>query len=119
CFRAEWPGDSNYVGALTEFSNSTECFVVQQSGTTTVTTPQSGGSNISGNVIIGTQVTDHAVITGATGFGNVTGDVDFFICNPAQVVNGRCETGGTAAGANKALTTIAGDPPSSFADSDA
>ncbi len=122
CFRAEWPGDSNYVGAKKEFDGATECFTVVQSSTTTVTKPQVGGSDVAGDVIIGTNVTDHAVITGATGFGNVTGTVNFFVCDPTQTTGAsgseRCQTGGTAAGSKSATPVAAANPPKSTADSD-
>jgi hypothetical protein len=38
CFRAEWPGDINYVGALKEFSGATECFSVKS--VSSITTAQ-------------------------------------------------------------------------------
>jgi len=120
CFRAEWPGDSNYVGALSHSNSTTECFDVVQHSTTTVTTPQAGGSNIT-TVAFGTSVTDHAVITGASGFGDVTGTVNFFICNPSQTTGSAgsevCATGGTAAGSPSASPVAAADPPRSTADS--
>jgi len=122
CFRAEWPGDSNYVGALSHSNSTTECFDVVQHSTTTVTTPQAGGSNIT-TVAFGTSVTDHAVITGASGFGDVTGTVNFFICNPSQTTglagSEVCATGGTAAGSPSASPVAAADPPRSTADSNA
>lgn len=34
CFRAEWPGDNLYPGALSETNNSSECFSVQDVATT-------------------------------------------------------------------------------------
>jgi hypothetical protein len=38
CFRAEWPGDTNYTTPLKEFSGTTECFTVQD--TSSISTAQ-------------------------------------------------------------------------------
>jgi hypothetical protein len=114
CFRATWPGDGNYKGALTEFGGATECFVVLQSSTTTVTEPRlaSNGTAITGPVAVNTHVVDHALITGATGFGTPTGTVSFFICTPSQVTltggagTEVCASGdGTAVGGNPVTAT--------------
>jgi hypothetical protein len=79
---------------------------------------QSGGVDITGPVAVGISVTDHAVIVGADGFGDVTGTVNFFICNPSQTSgtagNERCQTGGSAAG-SVAATPIGSSPPKSTA----
>jgi hypothetical protein len=120
CFRSEWPGDSNYIvdsPPLKEFSKATECFDVLQHSTTTVTEPRlaTGGTAItSAGVPVGTHVVDHALVTGATGFGVPTGGVDFFICDPSQVTGSgstaTCATGtGTALADNRrALTGVSG-----------
>ncbi|NMM33545.1 MAG: hypothetical protein HHJ13_06030, partial [Phycicoccus sp.] len=116
CIRAEWPGDSNYVGALTEFAGATECFTVVQHSTTTETHPRlvGGTSNLAAPVAVNTNVVDHALITGADGFGEPTGTVEFFICNPSQVtgLSGAevCATGGTALDGNGAGTAGNGVP---------
>jgi hypothetical protein len=82
CFRAEWPGDTNYPGALKEFGAATECFTVKVIGTTTVTTPSVGKN---GTATFGSSVTDTAVVTAAqTGDGFPSGTVTFSICDPTQ-----------------------------------
>ena len=78
CFRAEWPGDSNYSGT-SHTNNTTECFTVQD--TTSMTTAQDwlpndsatitsgGGTAISGSVqfsLYDTSLTD-CQAGGATG----------------------------------------------------
>jgi hypothetical protein len=119
CFRAEWPGDTNYPGALTESggtNGTNECFTIQQIATTTTTTPKSSASPIT----FGSQVTDHAIVQAVTsGDGTPTGTVTFFICNPSQVSGGNCATGGTQVGSPVNTAAVSGsDPPASFADSD-
>ena len=128
CFRAEWPGDTNYKTPLVEFGGETgtnECFTVVNSPTSTATEPRlaSNGTAITGPVPVNTQVVDHALITGAAGFGTPTGTVDFFICNPSQVTGAAgsevCASGGTALSGNPVTATaVAGsDPPQSEATS--
>ena len=62
-----------------------------------------------------------AVVTAATnGGGPVTGTVTFFVCNPSQVVNGACATGGSQVGVNAVPLQASNPvttPPSGFADS--
>jgi hypothetical protein len=122
CFRAEWPGDANYVGALSHTNSTTECFDVVQSGTTTTTTPMSGGGAVT-TVSYGASVSDYARVNGATGFGDPTGSVDFFICSPSQVTgtgaSARCAAGTGSAVSTETLTPIAGSsPPATEATSD-
>ncbi len=118
CFRADWPGDSNYIqegGFSHSGTGNSECFIVRQLATTTVTTPSVGA----GPVAVGTSVTDHAVVTGTAAGGTPTGTINFFVCNPTQVATngGTCSTGGTAAGSK---TAVAGPGANqSQADSDA
>jgi hypothetical protein len=126
CFLAVWPGDSNYTGG--PFSNpdeAGECFRVLKINTTTNTTPQQSGSDIT-SVVFGTSVTDHAVVTAADNSdGDVTGTVTFTLCSPADLAaanNGQgeasCVSGGTPIGSAVTLTPTANaDPPSSTADS--
>jgi hypothetical protein len=119
CFRAEWPGDTNYPAALTEFggtNGTNECFTIQQIATTTTTTPKSSASPIT----FGSQVTDHAIVQAVTsGDGTPTGTVTFFICNPSQVSGGNCATGGTQVGSPVTTAAVSpSDPPASSADSD-
>jgi hypothetical protein len=117
CFRAEWPGDANYPGALTEFGGATECFTVQQIATTTVSTPSVGHG---GTTPFGSSVTDMAVVTAAqSGDGSPTGTVTFFVCDPTQTTGGACPSGGTQVGQPVTTTDLATTPPSSFAMSSA
>ena len=52
-----------------------------------VTTPQSGGSATT-QVTSGATVSDHAVVTGTgTGAPVPTGTINFFLCNPSQIVD--------------------------------
>ena len=90
CFRADWPGDANYVGALTHAGTTTECFIVRQIPTATVTTPSDGsGVALTSPVPLGTTIFDRAVVTGTSVGGTPTGTVDFFLCNPSQVTGAR------------------------------
>jgi hypothetical protein len=119
CFRAEWPGDTNYPGALTEFGGTggtNECFTVQTIATSTLTTPSAGSG---GSVVFGSSVTDHALVTALqSGDGYPSGTVTFFICNPTQVSGGKCSVG-TQVG--NPVDTVASNPqttpPSATADS--
>jgi hypothetical protein len=115
CFRAEWPGDGNYTTPLS-FDGSGECFDVAKIPTTTTTTPQPSAS-----VNFGASVTDHAVVAATTaGDGDVTGSVQFSICDPTQTSGGACpDPNGNPVGSPVTLTALATTPPSSFADSTA
>jgi hypothetical protein len=119
CFRAEWPGDSNYP-ALTEFGGATgtnECFTVRTIPTNTTTTPSVGSG---GTTTFGTQVTDHAIVQATlAGDGTPTGTVTFFVCDPTQTVGGACPDGqGNQVGSPVTTQAISGSsPPASSADS--
>jgi len=120
CFRAEWPGDTNYPGALTEFggaSGTNECFTVQTIKTTTTTTPSPGSG---ATTPFGSLVTDHAFVQAVnSGDGTPTGTVTFFVCDPTQTVAGACPDGqGTQVGNPVTAQEVTGSsPPASFADS--
>jgi hypothetical protein len=121
CFRAEWPGDTNYPGTFSEFGGSSgtnECFTIEKIKTTTKTTPSVGSK---GTTTFGSSVTDHAVVTAErTGGGTPTGTVTFFVCDPTQTTAGACPTGGTEVGSPVATTAVANsNPPGSSADSSA
>jgi hypothetical protein len=122
CFRAEWPGDTNYPAALKEFGGTggtNECFTVRTIPTTTTTTPSVGSG---GTTTFGSMVTDHAIVQATlAGDGTPTGTVTFFLCNPTQLdAQGTCSTGGTQVGNPVDTQAISGsNPPASFADSDA
>jgi hypothetical protein len=123
CFRAEWPGDPNYVPdppatKFVEYSVTTECFEVLQSTTGTVTEPRlsNGTTAITAAVPVNTSVTDHALITGATGFGDPTGTVTFRICSPSEVTGAAgsevCPAGaGTTIGSPVTASVVAGSTP--------
>lgn len=128
CFLAVYQGDQNYGGPLSNPDETNECFRVLKINTTTVTTPQQGGSDISSSVVFGTSVTDHAVVTAAdSSDGPVTGTVTFTLCSPADLAAANsgqgetsCVSGGTQIGSAVNLTAVspATSPPSSTADSD-
>jgi hypothetical protein len=122
CFRATWPGDSNYTGPFSHAgTGNSECFVVRQIATTTVTTPSNGlGSPLSSPVDLGTVLFDKAVVTGTAVGGNPPGTVDFFICDPSQVQGAAgaetCPNGfGTALSGNPRTLAadLASNPPTS------
>jgi len=113
CFRAEWPGDTNYPGALSEYGGSSgtnECFTVSTLTTTTVTTPSPGknGSTTFGNAT----VTDTAVVEAtADGGGIPTGSVEFDLCSPSQMAalsESTCASGGTLVDASVTLGSVDG-----------
>ena len=121
CFRAEWPGDTNYPGKVTEFGGTggtNECFTVQVIPTTTKTTPSVGSG---GTTTFGSPVTDSALITATmSGDGTPTGTVTFFVCKPSELTGGACPTGGTQVGSPVGTTAVSGsNPPASTAMSDA
>jgi hypothetical protein len=122
CFRATWPGDTNYPATLTEFggaNGTNECFTIQPIPTNTVTTPSTGSG---GTTTFGSPVTDHAVVTATqTGGGTPTGTITFFICDPTQVSGGACPTpNGTQVGDPVPATAVPNSsPPASAADSNA
>ena len=122
CFRADWPGDTNYTGGPFTHAGTgnSECFIVRQIATTTVTTPSDGsGVALVGPVALGTTLYDKAVVTGTAAGGNPPGTVDFFLCNPTQTTGAAgaevCATGGTNLSGNpRTLVADAGSsPPSS------
>jgi hypothetical protein len=120
CFRAIWPGDSNYPGTLTEFGGSggtNECFTIEKIPTETVTTPSVGSG---ATTSFGSSVSDHALVTAAkTGDGTPTGTVTFFVCEPGQTSGGACPApNGTQLGSPVTTTAVANSsPPASSADS--
>jgi hypothetical protein len=120
CFRAEWPGDANYLTPLTEFggaNGTNECFTVRTIPTTTTTTPSVGSG---GTTTFGTSVTDHAIVQATqSGDGTPTGTVTFFVCNPTQTSGGACPApNGTPLGSPVTTQPVGGsNPPASFADS--
>src|SRR5207248_3377759 len=101
CFRAEWPGDTNYTTPLSEYGGATgtnECFSVAKVPSSTVTTPVDGSGTPTSAIQLGDSIYDKAVVTGSTAGGIPTGNVNFFICGP--IATGTCTTGGTAVTGN-------------------
>jgi hypothetical protein len=100
CFRAEWPGDSNYAGPFSDAgTGNSECFIVAKLVSTTATTSSPTG----GDVAPGTSVTDTATVSGSG--PTPTGTVDFFLCQPSEVTAAGCPTGsGTKIGDTKTLS---------------
>jgi hypothetical protein len=113
CFRAEWPGDANYVGKVVE-DGASECFIVRTIATTTVTTPSdSSGTALVSPVALGTQLFDKAVVTGTSVGGSPPGAVNFFLCDPTQVTGA---AGAEVCPANVAGTALSGNPRTLVAD---
>ena len=108
CFRAEWPGDTNYPGALKESgTGDSECFIVAQLPTSTVTTPVDGSGTPTSTILLGSSIFDKAVVTGSAAGGDPTGQVNFFVC---QIAIGTCVTGGTAVAGNPRTLTPDSNP---------
>jgi hypothetical protein len=92
CFRAEWPGDTTYPGALSATNDTTECFAVKDTSATataqnwlpndsaTVTT--AGGTAVAGTVVF--TLYDSADCTG-TVLGTFTDDSAPFTTNNQTV----------------------------------
>jgi hypothetical protein len=100
CFRAEWPGDTNYPGALKEWggtSGTGECFTVSKIDTSTVTTPNDGThlSTAVTTITLGSSIYDTAVVTGTSAGGDPDGTVTFSVC---KLASGTCTTGGNPVG---------------------
>ena len=117
CFRAEWPGDSNYPITNPPLKESgtgdSECFAVAKIPTSTVTTPVDGSGTETHTIVLGGSIQDKAVVTGQTTSGPIpTGNVTFFECGPAATA---CTTGGTQVGSAVSLGTPNGGPPNPFA----
>jgi hypothetical protein len=114
CFRAEWPGDVNYVGALAEFggaNGTNECFTISKIDTQTVTTPVDGSGATVSTVTKGSTVFDKAVVTGTSAGGDPTGTVSFFICGP--LASGTCD------GTTNVGTAVTGNPKTLVSDGNA
>jgi hypothetical protein len=107
CWRAEYAGDTLYAAA-THTNSTTECFTVALATMTTT-------SSQTGTVLAGVSVTDTATLTQTTGAQAATGNVTFYLCQPATVTanGGDCSAGGAQVGAVKALS---GNPGSATSD---
>lgn len=75
CFAAVYSGDSNYPASNDE--TTTECVLVKEASSTTVSKPSSSG------VVIGHNAIDTATVTGNATLGAPTGSVTFYECGPS------------------------------------
>ena len=73
-FRATVAANANYIGA----TSAPEPFVVDKASTTTTTTASDNGTT----VYRGTSESDTATVTGAVDGFPLTGNVQFFLCQP-------------------------------------
>jgi hypothetical protein len=122
CFRADWLGDTTYVGAISHTgTGNSECFIVAQIQTTTVTTPSNGsGVGLTSPVAFGTTIYDRAVVTGTAAGGAPAGNVAFEVCDPTEITGAAgaevCAAGdGDSAGTN-ALVAIDGSSSAALSD---
>jgi hypothetical protein len=109
CFRAEWAGDTHYVGALKEWGGTTgtsECFTVSKINTQTVTTPNDGThlSTAVTTITLGSSIYDTAVVTGTAAGGDPTGSVVFHVCQVASPST--CDSNGTLVGDANGVTLV-------------
>jgi IPT/TIG domain len=74
CFAAVYTGDSNY--SASSDNTSDECFDVAPALSTTTSTPSRS------RVVINSQITDSARVTGNSDDGAPTGSVTFYVCGP-------------------------------------
>ncbi|HEV8361562.1 MAG TPA: Ig-like domain-containing protein, partial [Candidatus Thermoplasmatota archaeon] len=96
CFRGAYRGDGNYNPSSD--SSAAECFTVLRGNATLATASAPGG-----DVFPGTQVKDDATLTGLAGQPTPTGTVRYFLCEPSQVTNAGCPSGGQQVGGAGAL----------------
>jgi hypothetical protein len=95
CFRAVWPGDTNYDGSTHTGTGDSECFNIAKVPSATVTGPVDGSGTSVTSFALGGTVYDRSVVTGSAAGGDPTGNVDFFVCGPI-VAPALCTAGGTA-----------------------
>jgi hypothetical protein len=85
CFRAEWPGDSNYAGPLSHAgTGNSECFIVAKLQPTLVTTPTPATGTV------GVVLNDSALLSGGS---SPTGSIVFRLFAPN---NPTCDPAGPA-----------------------
>ena len=119
CFRAEWPGDTNYVtGLLKEWGGTGgtgECFTVSKIDTGTVTTPNDGSAahTPESTITLGSTIYDTAVVTG-TAAGDPTGKVIFHVCT---IASGTCTTGGALVGSATGVDLVSDGVAGTFTSS--
>jgi hypothetical protein len=89
CFRATWPGDSNYPGALTHSgTGDSECFNVSKRSPTVTT-------QASAPIVLGSgSLTDVATLSGAS--ANATGTITFRLYGPDDATCATSITSSTA-----------------------
>jgi hypothetical protein len=105
CWRGVYSGDASKSVPGSSDSTVDECFKVAKINTTTVTTPgtvTSGTFTAGNSFVLGTTIYDRAVVTGTSVGDDPTGQVNFFVCTPAQLTP--ANTGVCAAGSGSAVT---------------
>ena len=117
CWRGVYSGDASKSVPGSSDSTVAECFKVAKINTTTVTSPGTVTNTVftaGTSFVLGTTIVDQAVVTGTSVGGDPTGDVDFFVCTPAQLTP--ANTGVCAAGSGSAVT---GNPKTLVSDGNA
>jgi hypothetical protein len=85
CFRAVYTPTGNVYNGSSDASAG-ECVTVSKAQTTTVTTPSdASGTGLTGPVLVGTQVSDVAIVTGHAADGAPDGTVAFYLCDPGEL----------------------------------
>jgi len=105
CFRAVYSPTTGGPYRTSSDSAATECFVVPNDDTRTVTTPVATATGTTPflTVPLGSSVYDRAVVSGTQAGGDPTGTVAFSVCKVDSP--GLCTTGGTPLGNTQALTS--------------
>ena len=89
CFRADYAGDSNYLGSSD--GSASECFTVTEANSSTTSTPGDSSIQLAGST------SDSVTVTGNASGGTPTGSVSFSVCGPLTSASG-CASGGTSLG---------------------
>ena len=89
CFRADYAGDSNYLGSSD--GSASECFTVTRAHSSASSKPAKATIDLGGSD------TDTATLTGNQATGVPSGSVSFFVCGPLTSAVG-CQSGGAADG---------------------
>ena len=89
CFRADYSGDTNYLGSSD--GSATECFTVTPADSSTTSTPADG------SIRLGAATSDSVTVTGNSTGGTPAGTVNFSVCGPLDTSSG-CATGGSSIG---------------------
>ena len=89
CFRADYAGDSNYLGSSD--GSASECFTVTRAHSSASSKPAKATIDLGGSD------TDTVTLTGNQATGVPSGSVSFFVCGPLTSAAG-CQSGGAADG---------------------